>query len=141
MPTPPRKIRKLTDIPGLTLAHAEKLKGCRVRSIEDLLFRGETKEKRAEISKVTGISPQTIFQWVKRGSWLLIDGIGPEYARLLEEAGIQSAPMLALQDPKRLHRKLLRTNETKKLVKRPPSEQQVAQWIKNAPKLNRRRYY
>jgi len=141
MPTLPKKTRKVTDIEGVTDVYAEKLKQCGIHTVDDLLTKAGSKRTLPETSKATGISTRIILEWVKRGGLLMIDGIGPDYARLLEKSGVTSAPVLALQDPRRLHNKLVKTNEEKKLVQKIPSEQQVARWIKSAPRLNRQRSY
>jgi len=71
----------------------------------------------------------------------MIEGIGPDYADLLEKAGVASVPELVLRDPKRLREKMVEVNEQKELVRRVPSDQELARWIRRALKSPRRRSY
>lgn len=131
MPKHQKKPRKLTDIVGLNETDASKLKKCGIQIVEDLVNKTGTPKARAAISEATGISKRTISEWAIRAELLMIDGIGPEYARLLEKAGVDSAPELALQDPKKLHKKMVEANK-RHVVNRVPSEREVNRWIRQA---------
>ncbi|HPI74123.1 MAG TPA: DUF4332 domain-containing protein, partial [bacterium] len=66
-----------------------------------------------------------------------VKGIGPEYAELLEAAGVDSLPELAQRNAENLHPAMMACNGEKKLVRRPPSLKQVKSWIKQANHLPR----
>ena len=64
-----------------------------------------------------------------------LDGVAGEYADLLEAAGVDSIPELGQRNAANLAASLEQTNETKKLVRRVPSESEVARWIEQAKGL------
>ena len=138
MKKPPKRSRKLTDIEGIDEAGAAKLKQHGIQTVEDLLKKAGTPKERAAISAGTGISKRDISDWVNRAELLMIEGIGTEYARLLKKAGVDSAPELAMQDPKRLHEKMVEVNQ-KRIVDRVPSQKEVARWIRQVLRAPRRR--
>jgi hypothetical protein len=61
--------------------------------------------------------------------------VGSEYADLLEAAGVDSVPELAQRNAANLHARLGEINESKKLVRRVPTEADVAGWIAEAKTL------
>ena len=64
-----------------------------------------------------------------------IKGIGEEYSDLLEEAGVDTVAELPRRDLANLHAKILEINKEKKIVRRPPTLNQVTDWVKQAKKL------
>jgi len=66
-----------------------------------------------------------------------INGVAEEYADLLEEAGVDTVPELAQRNPANLYQKLVEVNEAKQLVRRLPTESQVAGWVAQAKELPR----
>ena len=48
---------------------------------------------------------------------------------LLEAAGVDTVPELAQRKPENLAAKMVEVNEAKKLVRRVPTEEQVAAWV------------
>lgn len=61
-----------------------------------------------------------------------ITGIGSDYARMLEAAGVHSLEELALQDPTALSDALLEVNLLRGLVKAVPSGMRVSGWVRQA---------
>ena len=70
-----------------------------------------------------------------------IKGIGSEYADLLEAAGVDTVPALARRNAANLYAALTATNEEKNLVRKPPAENQVMDWIEQAKALPRKLTY
>jgi len=66
-----------------------------------------------------------------------IVGIGPEYAELLEAAGVDSVPELAQRNVENLVTALTETNDARSLVRQVPSAAEVADWIEQAKALPR----
>jgi hypothetical protein len=66
-----------------------------------------------------------------------VHGIGAEYSHLLEAAGVDTVPELRQRNPKALYETLVKTNEAKKLVRKMPTADQVAEWVKQAKSLAR----
>jgi predicted flap endonuclease-1-like 5' DNA nuclease len=70
-----------------------------------------------------------------------IDGVGEEYADLLEAAGVDTVPELAQRNPAHLHPTLVEVNQEKRLVRRVPSMAEVQDWVAQAKGLPRRITY
>lgn len=128
---------KLERIEGIGPTYAAKLADVGVNSTEALLQAGATPKGRQELAEKTGISPKLILEWVNLADLFRIKGIGEEYSDLLEEAGVDTVVELAQRNPENLYRALVETNRAKKLVRRLPSQDQVADWVAQAKALPR----
>ncbi len=128
---------KIIEIEGVGEVYAAKLKEVGAGSVEALLKLGATPEGRKELAEKTGISEKLILEWVNRADLFRIKGVGSEYGDLLEVAGVDTVPELAQRRPENLYQKLVETNQAKKLVRKLPSQAQVASWVEQAKKLER----
>ncbi len=128
---------KIVDIEGVGPAYAKKLSGAGVKSVETLLKRGASPKGREELGKSTGIDHKLILEWVNHADLYRIRGVGSEYSDLLEEAGVDTVVELSKRDPKNLTAKMAESNSKKKIVRRLPTEKQVANWVSQAKKLPR----
>jgi predicted flap endonuclease-1-like 5' DNA nuclease len=128
---------KLEKIEGVGEVYAQKLREAGIRTTQALLEEGASPQGRKEIAEKTGISGTLILQWVNHVDLFRIKGVGEEYADLLEAAGVDTVPELAQRNPKNLYQKLLAVNQEKKLVRRPPTQSQVSDWIAQAKALPR----
>ena len=127
----------LSSIEGIGKVFAKKLEKAGVRGTNSLLTACGTKKGREELSKTTGISKKRLLEWTNHADLFRITGIGSEYADLLEAAGVDTVPELGQRNPKTLHETMVKTNERKKLVRKLPTAEQVADWAKQAKKLKR----
>ena len=132
---------KLSTVEGIGAAFAKKLEEQGVKNTEALLEKGSTPKGRKEIAAATGISEKLILGWVNRVDLFRVNGIGEEYADLLEAAGVDTVPELAQRKGENLHQKLIEVNTAKKLVRQVPGEAQVQGWIEQAKKLPRKISY
>jgi predicted flap endonuclease-1-like 5' DNA nuclease len=128
-------------IVGIGPAYAKKLVEVGIKTTEDLLNVGATKKGKKELAEKTGISEKLILEWVNLSDLFRIKGIGEEYSDLLEEAGVDTVVELSKRDPENLYAKLLEVNKEKKLVRKPPTLEQVKNWIDQAKKLPRKVEY
>jgi predicted flap endonuclease-1-like 5' DNA nuclease len=128
---------KIIDVEGIGEVYARKLEDAGIATTEALLEQGATRAGRQKIEKTTGISHALLLRWVNHVDLFRIKGVQTQYAELLEAAGVDSIPELAQRDPAHLHPKLVETNETKKLVRKVPTQKQVSDWIGQAKKLPR----
>ncbi|HID88536.1 MAG TPA: DUF4332 domain-containing protein [Anaerolineales bacterium] len=128
---------KLETIEGIGPIYAEKLRAVGIRSIAALLSAGATPEGRKELAEKTGIGDEYILDWVNRADLMRIRGVGEEYSDLLEKAGVDTVVELAQRNPDNLYEALVKVNEEKKLVRRLPTRDQVADWIEQAKSLPR----
>ena len=127
----------LEKVEGIGNKYAQQLRDAGVATTEELLSKGSTPKGRQAIADGSGISPKLILEWVNHVDLFRINGVGEEYADLLEEAGVDTIPELAQRNSENLHAKLVEANQKKKLVRQLPSESQVAQWIEQAGNLPR----
>ena len=127
----------LIAIEGIGPLYAAKLKEAGVSTAEVLLAQGSTPKGRKTIAEKTGIGDALILEWVNHVDLFRIKGVGPEYADLLEEAGVDTIPELAQRRADHLFEKMVAINLEKKLVRKMPIQSQVANWIEQAKTLPR----
>ncbi len=127
----------LADIEGIGDVYAGKLKAAGVNSVEQLLEAGSSPKGRKDLAEKTGISGDLILKWVNRADLYRIKGIGQEYSDLLEASGVDTVVELAQRKAENLFAKLSEVNDAKKLVRRPPTKEQVSDWVEQAKKLPR----
>jgi predicted flap endonuclease-1-like 5' DNA nuclease len=128
---------KVIAIEGIGGVYDQKLAEFGIRTTEALLSAGSSPKGREELAEKTGISGKLILEWVNRADLFRVKGIGEEYSDLLEASGVDTVPELAQRKPENLYAKLGETNVAKKLVRRLPSQNQVADWVKQAKELPR----
>jgi predicted RecB family nuclease len=131
----------IIDIEGVGEGQATKLRAAGIGTTEALLEKGSTAKGREEIAASTGISGKLILKWVNHADLFRITGVAGEYAELLEAAGVDTLPELAQRNAANLTKALAEKNETRKFVRRVPTEAQVAGWIAEAKTLPRRVTY
>ena len=126
---------KLTKIEGVGETYAGKLQAAGVNSVEGLLEAGATSKGRQELGEKSGIGHKLILEWVNLADLMRIKGVSEEYADLLEEAGVDTVKELRQRNPANLHAALIKTNQDKRLVRRLPGKNQVADWVEQAKTL------
>ena len=92
---------------------------------------------RKELSDDTGFSEEMILAAVKKMDLMRIDGVGDVYADLLHASGVETVPDLARRNPANLAAKMAEVNETAGITEALPSEEEVADWVKQAKDLPR----
>ena len=128
---------KIVDVEGIGPAYAAKLEAAGITKTEILLEQGATPKGRKELAEKTGIAESKILEWVNHVDLYRIKGVASEYSDLLEEAGVDTVVELARRVAENLSQKMLEVNAQKKLVRRPPTKAQVADWIEQAKQLPR----
>ena len=128
---------KLIAIEGIGQVYADKLGAAGLATTEALLKQGASPKGREALAEKTGISGHLILEWVNRADLFRIKGVAEEYSDLLEAAGVDTVPELAQRNAENLYAKLAEVNAAKKLVRRLPTQAQVADWIAQAKELPR----
>lgn len=128
---------KLATIEGIGEAYEAKLNEAGIKSAEDLLEKAATRTGRGNLSDASGISENLILRWVNHADLARIDGIGPQFAELLEAAGVDSVAELAQRNAENLHTKLVEVNASKNLVNRVPGLGEIERFVSEAKELPR----
>jgi predicted flap endonuclease-1-like 5' DNA nuclease len=131
----------IIDVEGIGPAYKKKLKGIGISTTDGLLEAGATPKGRKELAEKTGIGDALILEWVNLADLYRIKGVGSEYSDLLEEAGVDTVVELSKRVAKHLFEKMVETNAKKKLVRKLPTEAQIADWVDQAKKLPRKVSY
>ncbi len=126
---------KLNVIEGIGNVSRTRLETAGVDTVEKLLELGKTQHGRQSLSGQTGLSSRRILNWVNRADLARVNGIGEEYADLLEAAGVSNVPNLAEKDATHLHARLKEVNNMKRLVRRVPAISRVSNWVQQAREL------
>jgi predicted flap endonuclease-1-like 5' DNA nuclease len=107
-----------------------------VKNTDQLLDVAGTAKGRSELAAKTGIAEIHVLRWVNHADLMRISGIGPQFAELLEAAGVDTVKELRHRNPANLAVQLTKINEQKKLTKGAVSESQAAGWIEQAKVLD-----
>jgi predicted flap endonuclease-1-like 5' DNA nuclease len=127
---------KMEDVEGIGPIEAEKLALAGIATAEAPLEMGAKPGGRAAIEKATGLSAVNILKWVNRVDLMRIKGVGSEYSDLLEAAGVDSPAELAQRNAANLAITFQEVDAARpNMVRRVPSEAEVAGWIAEAKAL------
>lgn len=131
---------KTIDILGIGQVEATKLATAGIGKVDELLMAGATRTGRAHLAAQTGISEKLIMTWVNHADLMRVVGCGPEYANLLERAGVDTVPDLATRNAIHLAAALSSANALgvgKVCVHRLPDVVTCTKWVQNATSFKR----
>jgi predicted flap endonuclease-1-like 5' DNA nuclease len=128
---------KIEDLEGIGPVRGEQLRAAGVKDTDSLLANTTTPQQRKRLAEQTGLAESLILKFANMVDLYRIDGIGSEFSELLEAAGVDTVPELAMRNPANLTEALAKLNEEKKLTRRVPSETEVTKWIEQAKGLPR----
>ena len=128
---------KIEDLEGIGPVRGEQLRAAGVKDTDSLLANTTTPQQRKRLAEQTGLAESLILKFANMVDLYRIDGIGSEFSELLEAAGVDTVPELAMRNPANLTEALANLNEEKKLTRRVPSETEVTKWIEQAKGLPR----
>ncbi len=126
---------KIQDVQGIGPAYAEKLIAAGIEDTDQLLEKGASAKGRKELEEATGISGKLILTWVNHADLYRISGVGPQFAELLEAAGVDTVKELAHRNAANLAAKMLEVNEAEHRTKRVPVESELQKMIDQAKEL------
>ena len=126
---------KIIDIEGIGKAYAPKLTKAGIVTVAALLKKCATPKGRAALAEATGISEKLILTWTNHADLFRVKGVGPQFAELLEAAGVDTVKEFRHRVPENLVKKMQETNAAKKLVRRVPSVKQVEKMMAEAKEL------
>lgn len=126
---------KVIDIEGVGEAYAEKLTAVGIIKVSDLLAKCATPKGRSDLATITGISDKLILRWTNHADLFRIKGVGPQFAELLEAAGVDTVKEFRHRVPENLQPKLEETNNEKHLVRRVPALKEIIKMVELAKEL------
>lgn len=119
------------DMHGVDPKDATKLRKAGIRTTEALLRAGASRSGRSKLGKECGLPSKVILGLVNRADLMRVNGVGAEYADLLSVTGVSSVEDLATRQATSLLGALVQCNESKRLVRRLPTESMVGAWIEH----------
>lgn len=125
----------ISNIDGLGLLAASKLKAQGIRTTEALLKKASTYKDRKALAAATGLCEKQILEWANIADCMRIKGMGKAKAELLRAAGVTTVREFVQRNPGRLAQAMAEANSKRKLVRVLPSEKSVGQLIQQARKL------
>lgn len=132
---------KIVDIEGVGDVYAEKLVAAGINTPEELLEKCAKPAGRKALAEATDISPKLILKWANHADLFRINGVGPQFAELLEAAGVDTVKELRHRVAANLATRLEEVNAQKNLTNRVPSEKEVQKMIDEAAALDPKMEY
>lgn len=123
---------KIDEIEGIGPAYREKLTAAGIASTDDLLKHCCDKGGRKKTAESTGVSESVLLKWANMADLMRINGIGKQYAELLEASGVDTVKELATRRADNLSAKMTEVNGEKNLAKSNPSQSMCEEWIGQA---------
>lgn len=129
---------KIEDVEGIGDVAGGKLRDVGINTTDDLLMAGASAAGREKVAGMTGLSEGQLLKWVNHVDLMRIDGVGAEFAELLEAAGVDSCAELAQRNAANLAQTFQELDAARpNTVRRVPSEETVAGWISQAKELGK----
>ena len=126
---------KIIDIEGVGNAYAEKLQAAGINKVSELLEKCAAPKGRKELAEATGISEKLILRWTNHADLFRISGVGPQFAELLEDAGVDTVKEFRHRVAENLQPKLEATNAEKHICGRVPAVAEIQKMIDLAKEL------
>ena len=132
---------KIIDIEGVGEAYAPKLIKAGIVKVEDLLAKCAAPKGRAALAEETGISEKLILKWTNHADLFRIKGVGPQFAELLEKAGVDTVKEFRHRVPENLQPKLEEINAEFHICGRVPAVSEVQKMVDQAKELEPKMTY
>ncbi|GAB4038579.1 DUF4332 domain-containing protein [Spirosoma jeollabukense] len=127
----------LGELRGITNSVLNALKAQGISDSDSLLDATKTPSDRKSLASATSVDGAIILELANRADLARIKGIGRVYSDLMEEAGVDTVKELATRVPANFHAKLIEINKVRQFTQRPPSVEQVADFVEQAKALPR----
>ena len=132
---------KIIDIEGVGDVYAEKLMAAGINKVSELLEKCAAPKGRKELAEATGISEKLILKWTNHADLFRINGVGPQFAELLEAAGVDTVKEFRHRVAENLQPKLVEVNDQKNICNRVPAVVEVQKMIDQAKELDPKMTY
>ena len=132
---------KIMDIEGVGEVYAEKLQAAGINKVSELLDKCAAPKGRKELAEATQISEKLILRWTNHADLFRLNGVGPQFAELLEAAGVDTVKEFRHRVAENLQPKLAALNEERHICGRVPAVVEVQKMIDQAKELEPRVSY
>ena len=132
---------KIIDIEGVGDVYAEKLQAAGINKVSELLEKCAAPKGRKEVAEATGISEKLILKWTNHADLFRINGVGPQFAELLEAAGVDTVKEFRHRVAENLQPKLVEVNDKKNICNRVPAVSEIQKMIDQAKELEPKMTY
>lgn len=126
---------KIIDIEGIGPVYAEKLMAAGIDTDDKLLEKCCKPAGRKALAEETGISEKLILTWTNHTDLMRINGVGPQFAELLEAAGVDTVKEFRHRVAENLQPKLEEVNAAKNICNRVPVVTELQKMIDQAKEL------
>ena len=126
---------KIVDIEGVGEVYAEKLTAAGINKVSELLEKCADPKGRKELAEATGIAEKNILRWTNHADLFRINGVGPQFAELLEAAGVDTVKEFRHRVAENLQPKLEEVNAARHICGRVPAVAEVQKMIDRAKEL------
>ena len=126
----------ISDLGGVGPTFAAQLAKAGVETTQSMLSKGKTREGRTQIATKSGCSEAQVLRWVHLSDLVRVDGVGTQFADLLEASGVGTVKELGTRVPASLLESMTKLNAEKSLVGSLPADTQVSAWIESAKTLS-----
>ena len=126
---------KIIDIEGIGDVYAEKHIAAGINKVSELLEKCAAPKGRKALAEETGISEKLILRWTNHADLFRINGVGPQFAELLEAAGVDTVKEFRHRVAENLQPKLEETNAAKNICNRVPAVSEIQKMIDQAKEL------
>jgi predicted flap endonuclease-1-like 5' DNA nuclease len=127
---------KIDEIEGIGPAFASKLTAAKIMNTDQLLAACGDAKGRTAVAASTGIDEARLLKWANMADLMRINGVGKQFAELLEAAGVDTVKELRTRNAENLAAKMHEINTTKRLTHGSVSASIVAGWIEQAKTLD-----
>ena len=126
---------KVIEIEGVGEVFAAKLKAAGIEKASQLLEKCAKPAGRKALAAEADIADHLILKWANHCDLYRINGVGPQFAELLEAAGVDTVKEFGHRVAANLEKKLQEVNEKRHLTGRVPSEKELQKMIDEAKEL------
>ena len=123
----------IVEVEGIGQVYAEKLAAAGITTTDALIERCGSAGGREAVAAATGISADQLLKWTNHVDLMRLNGVGSEYADLLEAAGVDSPAELAQRNAANLAQTFQEVDAARpNWIRQIPSEATIAGWIAEA---------
>jgi len=131
---------RISELEGITAEVAAALQSAGLNDSAKLLVAAAHPKDRAELAAKLGIEERAVLELANRSDLARIKGIGKVYSDMLEFAGVDTVMELQNRNPDNLYDKI-KSVADEHHVQRPPTREQVHDWVAQAKALERALFY